>query len=82
MQHVKDPVLLKKIGERIRQLRKEKKLSQLDLAVIMDNHAEQIGRIERGELNVTIGTLQRIAESLRLNITDLFPAGEAASRVD
>lgn len=81
MQHVKDPVLLKKIGNRIRQLRKEKKLSQLDLAVRMDNHAEQIGRIERGELNVTIGTLQKIAESLHLPITDLFPVGEAASSV-
>ena len=79
MQHVKDPVLLKKIGERIRHLRKEKKLSQLQLAVLMDNHAEQIGRIERGELNVTIGTLQKIAESLRIPITDLFPVPEPAS---
>ncbi|RYD78381.1 MAG: XRE family transcriptional regulator [Sphingobacteriales bacterium] len=72
MQHVKDPVLLKKLGQRIRRLRKEKNLSQLQLAVLMDNHAEQIGRIERGELNVTIGTLQKIAASLDTNILHLL----------
>lgn len=72
MQHVKDPVFLKKIGSRIRYIRKEKKLSQLQLAVLMDNHAEQIGRIERGELNVTIGTLQKIAESLNIPVSHLL----------
>lgn len=72
MQHVKNPVLLKQIGERIRKLRKEKNLSQLQLAVLMDNHAEQIGRIERGELNVTIGTLQKIADSLNTSIPHLL----------
>lgn len=72
MQHVKDPVFLKKMGRRIRHLRKQKKLSQLQLAVLMDNHAEQIGRIERGELNVTIGTLKKIAESLGIKLTHLL----------
>ncbi|RYY70046.1 MAG: XRE family transcriptional regulator [Chitinophagaceae bacterium] len=72
MQHVKDPVLLKKVGSRIREIRKEQKLSQLELAVAMDNHAEQIGRIERGELNVTIGTLKKIAESLQISLSHLL----------
>lgn len=72
MQRVKDPVFLKKVGERIRQLRHEQHLSQMQLAVLMDNHAEQIGRIERGELNVTLGTLQKIAESLHVRISDLL----------
>ncbi|RYY50482.1 MAG: XRE family transcriptional regulator [Chitinophagaceae bacterium] len=72
MQHVKDPALLKKLGNRIREIRKERKLSQLQLAVAMDNHAEQVGRIERGELNVTIGTLQKIAISLNVALADLL----------
>jgi len=79
MQHVKDPALSKKIGERIRQLRKEKKLSQLQLAVLMDNHAEQVGRIERGEINVTIGTLQKIACSLGTSIIHLLAAEQDTS---
>ena len=71
MQYVKDTKLLKKIGDRIRLLRKEKNMSQLQLAVLMNNHAEQLGRIERGELNVTIGTLQKIAEGLETSISEL-----------
>lgn len=73
MQQVKDPVLLKKIGQRIRCLRKEQNLSQLELAVIMNNHAEQLGRIERGEINVTVGTLQKVAEGLNITIREIFP---------
>jgi len=71
MQNVKDPLLLRKIGSRIRTLRKERDLSQLQLAVLIDNHAEQIGRIERGELNVTIGTLQKIADGLETTLAEL-----------
>ena len=52
--------------------RKAKGLTQLDLAVRMDNHAEQIGRTEIGQLNVTICTLKKIAESLELSLGDLF----------
>ena len=44
----------------------------MDLAVKMDNHAEQIGRIERGQLNVTICTLKKIAEALELPLGELF----------
>ena len=72
MQHVKDTTYLKKIGLRIRELRKQQQLSQLDLAVLMDNHAEQVGRIERGELNVTIGTLQKIAGGLNMSVANLL----------
>ena len=72
MQKIKDPVLLKQVGLRIRELRKQKKLSQLQLAVMMDNHAEQLGRIERGELNVTISSLKKIAESLDISLTHLL----------
>lgn len=53
-------------------LRRNKGLTQLDLAIRMDNHAEQIGRIERGQLNVTICTLKKIAEALEIPLADLF----------
>ena len=72
MQNVKDKVYLKKLGNRIRALRKEKGLSQLDLGVSMDNYAEQISRIERGQLNVSICTLKKIAESLEITISELL----------
>ncbi|MFM2338140.1 MAG: hypothetical protein RL115_1333 [Bacteroidota bacterium] len=72
MQKVKDIDFLKKLGKRIRYLRLEKKYSQLNLAVKMDNYAEQIGRFERGQLNVSICTLKLIADSLDVDIQELF----------
>jgi transcriptional regulator with XRE-family HTH domain len=38
----------------------------------MDNYAEQIGRFERGQLNVSICTLKLIADSLDVDIQELF----------
>jgi transcriptional regulator with XRE-family HTH domain len=72
VQNVKDKAFLKKLGARIRALRLEKGLSQLDLGVSMDNYAEQISRIERGQFNVTICTLKKIAESLDVSLSDLL----------
>ena len=72
MQNVKDKIYLKRLGNRIRTLRKERGLSQLDLGVSMDNYAEQISRIERGQLNVSICTLKKIAEGLEIPLYELL----------
>jgi transcriptional regulator with XRE-family HTH domain len=63
---------LKLLGSRIREIRKLKGLSQVDLGIRMDNYGEQIGRIERGELNVTVCTLKKIAESLEISLSQLM----------
>jgi transcriptional regulator with XRE-family HTH domain len=72
VQNIKDDTFLLLLGKRIRQLRKSKNLSQLDLAVKMENHSEQIGRIERGTHNVTICTLRQIADSLEISLSELL----------
>ena len=72
MQNVKNDKFLKALGARIRQLRKERNLTQEDLGAICNNHGEQIGRIERGELNVTSSTLYMIAEGLKISMKELF----------
>ena len=72
MQNVTDKDFLKALGNHIRIIRKNKHLTQLDVGVAMDNYAEQIGRIERGELNVTICTLKKIAESLGISLSELL----------
>ncbi|WP_343604568.1 helix-turn-helix transcriptional regulator [Fluviicola sp.] len=76
MQDVKDVVYLKKLGKRIRILRKERKMTQLDLAGKMDNFAEQIGRIERGEQNASVCTLKMIASALNISMKELFDFDE------
>lgn len=72
MQKVKDKDFLNKLGNNVRKYRIEKGFTQLDLGVQMDNYAEQIGRIERGELNVTICTLKNIATALDISLSELL----------
>ncbi len=80
MQKVKDDIFLKNVGDTIRSLRKERGMSQLELGVKMDNYAEHIGRIERGNYNVKICTLKLIAESLNITLSELFQQIEGRSK--
>ena len=72
MQNIKDQKFLTVLGSRVKELREAKGLTQLDLATLCDNHAEQIGRIERGQFNVTICSLLLIAKSLDVKLKDML----------
>ena len=72
MINVKNEKLIKAIGNRIRTLRIEKGLSQEKLANEADIPLSQIGRIERGETNPTISTLNVIAEALEIQLHNLL----------
>jgi transcriptional regulator with XRE-family HTH domain len=72
VQNIKDDKFLMLLGKRIKELRLSKNLSQLELAVEMDNYAEQIGRIERGKHNVSICTLRKIAKALNISLSELL----------
>jgi transcriptional regulator with XRE-family HTH domain len=62
----------KLIGDRIRQLRKQRGLSQEELGDKSDLHYTHIGSIERGEKNWSIETLVKVAKGLNVSINDLF----------
>ncbi|PHF12214.1 helix-turn-helix domain-containing protein [Bacillus toyonensis] len=64
--------IAKKLGERIRFLRKEKNLSQERLGELADIHPNHIGAIERGEKNVTVESLAKVANGLNLTLGELF----------
>ena len=64
--------ILIKFGERVREIRKEKGLSQEELAHIADLHRTYIGMIERAEKNITLINIEKIANSLKIRINDLF----------
>ena len=53
-------------------IRKSKKNSQIKLAEIVDMNFNYIGQIERGETNVTINTITKIANALDTDVKDLF----------
>lgn len=61
-----------RLGVFIRQIRERKGLSQQSLADICNIPKTTIGRIERAEINTTIKTLARIANSLEMNPKDLL----------
>jgi len=62
---------LKCIGEKIMHLRKEKGITQIELAKILKTKHTQIGRLERGEANFTIKTLWTISKELGVSIGEL-----------
>jgi len=64
--------ILKELGERIRELRKKKGLSQLRLAYRAEISKTYLSDLERGKRNPSIGLLLRIAEALGVSLTDLF----------
>jgi transcriptional regulator with XRE-family HTH domain len=66
--------------ERIRELRTEKGLTQVRLAVAADMNPATLNRIEQGKANPNLKTLERLADALGVEVGDLFPKGRGSSR--
>ncbi|WP_336961105.1 helix-turn-helix transcriptional regulator [Acinetobacter pittii] len=62
-----------KIGQLIRHKRKEKQISQEKLALLCNIDRSYLGRIERGEVNITILKLYEISNVLEANAKELLP---------
>ena len=60
------------VGSRIREFRKAKNLSMESLAAELEIDYRQLGRIERGEINITIQSLNKISDVLRIPIGDFL----------
>ncbi|HAT9397969.1 helix-turn-helix domain-containing protein [Legionella pneumophila] len=65
---------LVKIGKKIREIRKAKGYSQEDFAAQAQLGRTYMGRIERGEQNMSIQTLIRIGLVLKVEIGELIPS--------
>lgn len=61
---IRDNSYIKAFGYHLRELRTKKELSQEELAYSADIPISQIGRIERGEVNTTISTINALAKAL------------------
>ncbi len=64
--------ILISFGEIVREKRKEKGLSQEELAFRANLHRTYIGMIERGEKNITLVNINKIAKALDLSILELI----------
>ena len=65
----------KAFGARLRQLRKALKLSQEKVALRCGLDRSYLGQIERGESNVSLININRIAEALEVEAGELFSRG-------
>lgn len=72
--YYRDDAFLRKIGERIRELRLEKNMTQMDLAFrCHDKDYSQINRVELGKVNFSVSYLSLIADALGVTPNDLLP---------
>jgi len=67
----KETVLIA-FGRKVQALRKERNLSQEQLADMAGVHRTYIGMIERAEKNITLCNIERIAKALEVDIKDMF----------
>ena len=67
----KEPILLA-FGQRVQELRKNRNLSQEQLADMAGVHRTYIGMVERAEKNITLRNIKKIAKALDVNIKELF----------
>lgn len=72
MINIKNKELVIAVGNRIRDLRRKRNISQEELANEADIPLSQIGRIERGETNPTISTLFVLAQALDVDLKSLL----------
>lgn len=69
------------LGEHVRVLRTDRRLSQLELADRSGVSVDTVRRIERGDLSPSLSTLSRVAAGLELTLTTLFGALESGERM-
>jgi transcriptional regulator with XRE-family HTH domain len=72
MEYIKHQDFLKKVGYSIRDIRTRKNISQEELSFRTEISRNQIGRIERGELNTGLSTIYEIAKGLEIEVCEIF----------
>ncbi len=61
-----------KFGQKLREIRLKKKMSQGDIARILNVHRSYISGLERGARNPSLLTIQKVARALNINAKDLI----------
>jgi transcriptional regulator with XRE-family HTH domain len=73
-------VLQRAFGQNLRAYRESRGLSQEDFAELVGVHRTYLGGVERGERNLTLKTVERIADRLRLDPRSLLGAPKGSKR--
>jgi transcriptional regulator with XRE-family HTH domain len=65
--------ICREFGRRVRELRKEKGISQEALALASGLDRSYVGQVERGEKNISLVNIYRIAAGLAIHPAAVFP---------
>jgi transcriptional regulator with XRE-family HTH domain len=69
-----------RVGSNVRRLRRARGLSQERFAELVGNTGKHVGQVERGEVNVGLDVLSRMARALAVDIGDLVVSGPRRRR--
>lgn len=76
-----NPIQMELVGRKIRELRRERKLTQTELATQVGIHQSDLSRMEQGEYKVGLDTLLRILQTFNLGIGDFFEERAHSSNI-
>ena len=65
-------IITRILADNIRAFRREKNISQEELADVCNLHRTYVGSVERGERNVTLSTLETLAAALDVSVPELL----------
>jgi transcriptional regulator with XRE-family HTH domain len=60
------------VGKQIQKIRKDKNISQQDLAAKCNFEKSNMSRLEAGRANATLSTLEIVSKALEINVIELF----------
>lgn len=72
MASIDDKKFLQRLGDRIRKQREARGLTQQQLGDQCELHRTFVGSVERGERNVAILNLRKMAQVLRVKLAELL----------
>lgn len=65
--------ILVEFGNRLREIRKGKEISQEKLAELAELHRTYVSSVERGMRNISLVNIKRLADALEVEMADLMP---------
>lgn len=72
MKELDDTEFLRLLGQRISAIRREQQLTKVQLAFEIGTSESSIRRIEKGQINIGINKLRKIAKALDTSISQLL----------
>lgn len=72
---IRDDKTIKLLAMNMRRIRKSKRLTMVQLSILMDVEYVQVANLELGKRDPTLSMLKRIADALRVSISELLKEG-------